>query len=93
MSKVEANSQQRVQMEWLDLRALTQYAGVSERTVREWIHRAQNPLPAVKVDKKILVRRTQFDRWLEAHLLQPADSVNIGRIVNDVVGSLIKEII
>ena len=45
MGKVEANSQQRVQKEWLDLRALTDYVAVSERTVREWIHRAENPPP------------------------------------------------
>ena len=47
MSKVEANSQQRVQMEWLDLRALTDYVAVSERTAREWIHRAEDPLPSL----------------------------------------------
>ena len=53
--------------EWLDLKAIThQYACVSERTVREWIHRLKNPLPAVQVDKKILIRRSVFDRWLEA---------------------------
>jgi|SRR6516162_4608624 excisionase family DNA binding protein len=90
MGKVEANSQQRVQMEWLDLRKLTQYAAVSERTVREWIHRAKNPLPAVQVDKKILVRRTQLDRWLEEHPLRPAESVNIDGFVNDLIGSLIR---
>jgi excisionase family DNA binding protein len=91
MSKGDANSQRRVQMDWLDLRAITQYAAVSERTVREWIHRAENPLPAVQVDKKILVRRTQFDRWLEVHPLRPADSVNVDGIVNDLIGSLFTE--
>jgi excisionase family DNA binding protein len=88
MGKIEANSQPRVQMEWLDLRALTQYAAVSERTVREWIHRAENPLPAVQVDKKILVRRSQFDRWLQVHPFRPAEAVNIDAIVNDLVSGL-----
>jgi hypothetical protein len=37
--------------EWLDLRALTQYASVSQRTIREWIHRSGNPLPAAQVGK------------------------------------------
>jgi excisionase family DNA binding protein len=91
MSKVEPNSQRRVQMEWLDVRELTQYAAVSERTFREWIHRAENPLPAVQVDKKILVRRTQLDRWLEGHPLRPAGSVKIDGIVNDLISSLITE--
>lgn len=87
----ELPADQRIQLEWLDLRALTQYAAVSERTAREWIHRAENPLPAVQVDRKILVRRTQLDRWLEVHQLRPAESVNIDGIVNDLFGSLITE--
>jgi excisionase family DNA binding protein len=91
MGKVEPNSRSRVQMEWLDVRELTQYVAVSERTFREWIHRAENPPPAVQVDKKILVRRTQLDRWLEAHSLRPAESVNIDVVVNDLISSLITE--
>jgi hypothetical protein len=61
MGKVHANSQQRVPMEWLDLRALTDFVAVSERIAREWIHRSENPLPAVQVGKKILVRRIELD--------------------------------
>jgi len=72
--------------EWLDLRALTQYASVSERTMREWIHRPANPLPAVRVGAKILVRRSEFDRWLEKHRLEPID---IGSVVSEVVSDLI----
>ena len=37
------------QLEWLDLKALQLYACVSERTLREWIHRPFNPLPAARV--------------------------------------------
>ena len=47
--------------EWLDLKALTGHACVSERTLREWIHRPTNPLPATQVGK-ILIRRTSFDQ-------------------------------
>lgn len=68
--------------EWMDLKALTQYACVSERTIREWIHRPDNPLPAVQVDKKILVRRNQFDQWLEAHRVC---AVDIGQIVEEMM--------
>jgi hypothetical protein len=41
--------------EWLDLKALTGYACVSERTLRKWIHRPENPLPAVRAGTKLLV--------------------------------------
>jgi hypothetical protein len=71
--------------EWMDLKAVQSYACVSERTVRSWINRAQNPLPAVQVEKgKILVKRSQFDRWLEAHAYRPTESIDVGRIVDEV---------
>jgi len=69
-------------MEWLDLKGLRQYACVSERTLREWIHRAVHPLPAVRVGCKILVRRSVFDRWLEAHDVKHVD---VGCIVGELV--------
>lgn len=72
--------------EWMDLRALQRYACVSERTVRGWINRAQNPLPAVQVEKgKILVKRSQFDRWLEEHAYRSTEAVDVGRIVDEVI--------
>lgn len=76
------NSQLAQAREWLDLKALQQYACVSERTLREWIHRAENPLPAVRVGTKILVRRSTFDQWLENHKLL---TVDVGCIVNELV--------
>ena len=68
--------------EWLDLRALTEYASVSERTMRGWIHRPANPLPAVRVGAKVLVRRSEFDRWLEKHRLEPID---VSSVVSEVI--------
>jgi len=59
--------------EWLDLRALQRYACVSERTLRGWIHGPANPLPAVRVGAKLLVRRSTFDAWLEAHQVTQID--------------------
>ena len=76
--------------EWLDLKAITRYACVSERTVREWIHRIKNPLPAVQVEKKILIRRSLFDQWLEAHPFRPIVSIDINRVVDDVLHDLRK---
>jgi len=72
-------------MEWLDLKGLRQYACVSERTLREWIHRAVHPLPAVRVGGKILVRRREFDRWLETHQVKRLD---LGCIVDELVAGV-----
>ena len=73
--------------EWLDLRELTMYVAVSERTLRAWIHRPDNPLPAVRVDGKILVHRAQFDMWLERHRIQ-----NVPLDLDGVVDSLLKAV-
>lgn len=71
--------------EWMDLKTIRQYACVSERTLRDWIHRPFEPLPAVQVEKKILIRRTELDRWLESHRLQPGSATNINGIVEEVM--------
>jgi len=71
----------RQQPEWLDLKALQQYACLSERTLREWIHRLVNPLPAVRVGAKILVRRSTFDAWMEGHKV---DSVDLSLAVDEI---------
>lgn len=73
------------QPEWLDLKALQRYACVSERTLREWVHRSINPLPAAQVGTKILVRRSTFDHWLENHRLK---SVDVGCIVDELVAGV-----
>jgi excisionase family DNA binding protein len=73
------------QPEWLDLKALERYACVSERTLREWIHRPVDPLPAVRVGSKLLVRRSTFDLWLENHRLKPAD---LSCIVDEIVSGV-----
>lgn len=71
--------------EWMDLKSLQRYADVSERTLREWIHRAVDPLPAVRVGTKILVRRSVFDAWLEAHQIRHVD---ISYIVDEMVAGI-----
>ena len=75
---------------WMDLRALTKYAAVSERTIREWIHRQPNPLPAVQVGKKILIHRQEFDRWLGAHPLRPAEAIDVDGVIRDMMTGLME---
>ncbi len=74
------------QPEWLDLKTLQGYACVSERTLREWIHRSVDPLPAARVGTKILIRRSTFDQWLENHRLK---SVDVDSIVAEMVAEVI----
>lgn len=55
------------------MKALTRYACVSERLLREWIHRPNDPLPASRVGKKIMIRKSTFDQWMESHRVQSTD--------------------
>ena len=73
------------EMEWLDLRRLRSYPPVSEKTLRGWIHSPVDPLPAVRIKGKILVRKSVFDEWLERHLINSLESVDIDGIVRDVL--------
>ena len=78
---------ERSKAEWLDLKALTQYACVSERTLREWLHRPIDSLPASRVGSKILVRRSTFDQWLENHRMKLVD---VGCIVDEMVTGVMR---
>lgn len=88
-SKVELTNLQNGSLpEWMDLKAVRVYACVSERTIREWLHRGPKPLPAVRVGTKILIRRSVFDAWLESHPLKPADSLDLDSTVNEIIDGL-----
>jgi excisionase family DNA binding protein len=75
----------KINMEWMGLRQITQYANISERTLRTWIHSPVDPLPASRVAGKILVRRSELDRWLERHRVTPLQTVDLDDILRDVV--------
>ena len=71
--------------EWFGLRRLSEYADVSERTLRSWIHSPVDSLPASRVGGKILVRRRDFDAWLERHRIIPLASEHVDDIVQEVL--------
>ena len=72
---------EKIGTEWLGLRQVTQYAAVSERTVRAWIHASVDALPAVRVGGKLLVRRSELDAWLGRHRLRPLATIDLDGIV------------
>ena len=57
--------------EWMSMARLTEYADVSLRTLSEWIRDPVDPLPASQVGRKILVRRSDFDAFLQRHRRTP----------------------
>jgi len=52
---------------YLDLKALAAYSCLSVHTLRDYIATSDDPLPSFCVCKKILVKKSEFDRWLEGY--------------------------
>jgi len=71
--------------EWLGLRQVTKYACISERTLRRWIHSPLDPLPAVRVAGKILVKRSELDAWLMRHRVKSLETADPDGIVKDIL--------
>jgi hypothetical protein len=72
--------------EWLDLRTLHAYSGISERTLRNWIHRDSDPLPASQPQNKIMVRRSAFDAWMERQVVKK--NLDVDSLVEEIVSSV-----
>ena len=68
---------------FLDLRALTHYSNLSVRTLTRHLQDLEHPLPHHKVRGKILVRRSEFDRWMEGFRRRPQQDVP--RLVDEVL--------
>ena len=50
---------------WLSLQAAAGYSCLSVRNLRGWLSHPERPLPCYRVGGKILLRRSELDRWLE----------------------------
>jgi hypothetical protein len=85
---------------WMSLEALRAYSGLSVRSLRYYLTDPLHPLPHYRMKEpriittktgktraaggKILVRRSDFDRWM-AHYHQTPD---VDKIVNEVMADL-----
>lgn len=52
------------QDKYFDLRKLSEYSSLGVGTLREHL-RAANPIPSFKIKGKILVKKSEFDDWLD----------------------------
>jgi excisionase family DNA binding protein len=71
--------------EWMGLKQVTGYVNLSDRTVRSWIHDPVDPLPAVRVGGKILIRRSELDAWLLRRRVNLLANVDLDAIVKGVL--------
>ena len=50
---------------YLTLRQLVRYSGLSMGTLRRDLKRSDRPLPHYRHGRRILIRKSEFDRWLQ----------------------------
>ncbi len=50
---------------YFSLKALSDYSGLSVRTLRKAFKDPLHPLPHYRLRGKILVRKSEFDRWMQ----------------------------
>ena len=66
---------------YLDLKGLSAYSSLSVSTLRD--HIKANNLPHYSVKGKILVKRSEFDKWMQRY--RQVKDVDINRIVDEVM--------
>jgi hypothetical protein len=71
---------------YLPLKALARYAGLSVRSLRGYLAHPARPLPHYRMAGKILVKRSEFDVWMNAFRHEQPSRVDA--IVADVIKGL-----
>lgn len=72
---------------YLDLRTLAAAASCSIRWLRSRLVDPSDPLPHFKVQGKVLVKREEFDRWMERHRV-----VHVENSIDELVNSVVAEV-
>jgi hypothetical protein len=68
----------------LDLKGLSEYSSLGVPTLRDYLR--SDGLPHFKLKGKILIRVTEFDRWLERFRINRNQDIN--NVVNNIMQSL-----
>ena len=66
--------QKPVEPEYLDVRGLAAYSSLAVPSLRDYIRR--DNLPCFKVRGKVLVRRSEFEDWLESFRVKTGDELS-----------------
>jgi len=75
MHIVEALTIQQDLDPYLSLKGLAGYSSLSRRTLQDLVNDTSDPLPSYRIGGKILVRRSDFDRWMARRRNTRAEAV------------------
>ncbi len=70
---------------YLSLKALSAYSGLSVRSLRDALKDPMRMLPHYRLGGKVLVRRSEFDRWMAQFRQEGAD-------LDHIVSEIAKEV-
>ena len=64
-------------MNYLSIGQISERTGISIRTIQDWLHRQDNPLPYYRIGKRkgIRVAEEVLDEWLEQYKEDPGQRV------------------
>jgi predicted DNA-binding transcriptional regulator AlpA len=76
-----------VEREYLNVRELSAYSGLGVRTIWSFLKDATNPLPHIRIGRKIIrIKRTDFDAWIGMYYVSaPGRNSTADRIVRRVM--------
>ena len=73
---------------YLPLKELTRYSGLSLSFLKTKL-RGDNPIPYYNTGGKILVKRSEFDKWMEQYRI--TDSVErVSKLGNQILANMIR---
>ena len=87
MTPGQIGSQDEHPAEYLPLRGLSVYAGISVRRLRDHLHDPVAPLPHFRIGGKVLVRRAEYDAWAARFRANLAPAID--GVVDDVMRKLL----
>ena len=73
-------------MNYLSIGQISEKTGISIRTIQDWLHRQDNPLPYYRLGKRkgIRIAEEVLDEWLKQYKEDPGQRVerlvDIGRV-------------
>jgi hypothetical protein len=70
--------------QYFDLKGLSAYSALKVPTLRDYIR--SDAMPCFKVKGKILVKKSEFDAWVERYRINQAQDIN--NIVDGIMESL-----
>jgi excisionase family DNA binding protein len=58
---------------YLSVEDVASILGISVDTVRNYISRRKNPLPAYRFGREYRINKEEFDEWVKTNRVQPSD--------------------